>query len=421
VERWIPVTEDDVNAAIIESIFEETHYFDGKREVEAGSGANKELARDLAAFALDGGGLLIGIEEDKTSGRWRQHPVPVSGLSERIEQVAQSLVDPPLYVRPHLIGSSDGSERGYIFVEVPPSPTAPHMIEGRYYGRGDKTRIRLSDADVVRHHTRRESIEAVGNRLLDEEIDREPIMPSGDRQHGHMYLIAQPLAAYPTVARDFVRANNADLHQLIQRSEVGVPRDIRNFAPSAGHAGQRVRRAAGTAMCSGAGLEKGRMVPGETLGDRTEANMLDVEFREDGGVRVFVGRMTDSGPVFERSVKTILDGLAVAYALRLAGWATAVGEATGYRGVWVFGIHGDRLRGLQSHRSAQSVWGDSQTYDAADYREVTTATHLEMADRPEAVAERLVGRLLRGLGTWTAYERVFEPRRSSEQDEAESG
>jgi hypothetical protein len=420
MKRWIPVTEDDINAAIAESTFEETHYLDGKREVKAGNRANEELARDLASFALDGGALLVGIAEDKANRTWRLYPVPVLGLSERIEQVTQSVVDPPLFVRTHVVESSAGRDRGYVFVEVPPSPTAPHMVDGIYYGRGDKTRTKLSDAEVVCYHARRESIQAVGDRLLDEEVDRDPV-PVGDRQHGHMYLATQPLVAHQTVARDFVRANNSDLHQLIQRTEIIVPGEVRGFAPTAGYAGQRVRRAAGTAMCSGAGLEKGRITPGETLGDRTEANMLDVEFREDGGVRVFVGRMTGSGPVFERPVKTILDGLAVAYALRLAGWAAAVREATGYRGVWVFGIHGDSLRGLQSHRSAQSVWGDSQTYDAADYREVTTATHLEMADRPEAVAERLVGRLLRGLGTWTAYERAFEPRRSSEQDEAESG
>lgn len=129
--------------------------------------------------------------------------------------------------------------------------------------------------------------------------------------------------------------------------------------------------------------------------------MLDIEFREDGGLRVLAGRMTDVWA--SRQEEIIADGPAVAYAVRLAGWAATLGELVGYRGAWVLGFCGDRLRGLQSHMYLEGSWGDSQTYDADDYRAVTTATHLEMLDRPEIVADRLVGRLVRGLGTWGVY------------------
>ncbi len=76
---------------------------------------------------------------------------------------------------------------------------------------------------------------------------------------------------------------------------------------------------------------------------------MDVEIREDSGVRVLVGRMTDHD--MQRSDDDnllICDGLAVAYARRIVDWAAAIGEITGWRGSWVFGLHGDRLRGLGS-------------------------------------------------------------------------
>lgn len=43
------------------------------------------------------------------------------------------------------------------------------MVEGIYYGRSDRTRTRLSDTEVVRHHARREALDALTERLLDEE------------------------------------------------------------------------------------------------------------------------------------------------------------------------------------------------------------------------------------------------------------
>jgi hypothetical protein len=54
-------------------------------------------------------------------------------------------------------------------------------------------------------------------------------------------------------------------------------------------------------------------------------------------------------------------------------------------------------------------WGDGPTFDAPKYREVTTATHLEIAQQPEAVAERLVGRMVRALGTQGRYGSALNP------------
>jgi hypothetical protein len=74
-------------------------------------------------------------------------------------------------------------------------------------------------------------------------------------------------------------------------------------------------------------------------------------------------------------------------------------------GSWAFGMHARGLRGHMSSKVFEDIWGqgDGTRYDLDSYREVTTSVHLEMLEQPWAVAERLVGRLVRGLGTEHVY------------------
>ncbi|MFC9587852.1 hypothetical protein ACFVJ8_34185 [Streptomyces yangpuensis] len=76
-------------------------------------GDNKELARDLASFAVDGGTLIIGVQENKESRTFELAPQPLNGLPEKIEQVARTLPDPPLTVITEEISSAaDTSSEG---------------------------------------------------------------------------------------------------------------------------------------------------------------------------------------------------------------------------------------------------------------------------------------------------------------------
>lgn len=78
---WDPLFEPDLAAAIDAGVLAETHYQDIQREVGSKPGDRKELARDLAQFALDGGELIIGIPEDKDARTWTLAPPPLAGLS----------------------------------------------------------------------------------------------------------------------------------------------------------------------------------------------------------------------------------------------------------------------------------------------------------------------------------------------------
>jgi len=79
-------SEADVLAAIGNGVLGESHYLDLKREVKSSANANKETARDLASFAIDGGMLIIGIGETDTG--IESTPQPLAGVPERLEQIA---------------------------------------------------------------------------------------------------------------------------------------------------------------------------------------------------------------------------------------------------------------------------------------------------------------------------------------------
>ncbi|RCG32034.1 hypothetical protein DQ384_05725 [Sphaerisporangium album] len=78
------------------------------------------------------------------------------------------------------------------------TPTlAPHMVNGKYYGRGDKTKIVLSDAEVVRLHERRRATEPDALELLRHEFESDPIPADLRQGHAHMFLPGRAGASKP--------------------------------------------------------------------------------------------------------------------------------------------------------------------------------------------------------------------------------
>lgn len=329
---------------------------------------------------------------------------PLAGLRERVEQILRQVVDPPLSVATRVIESEADSSVGYVVVTVPPSPVAPHMVDGSYYGRNDCTKYRLSDAEVLRLHARREPVERIARAALDEEISRDHV-PLDDRTRGHLYAVAQPVTAPPGLARGLLAGGAQTLRELLRTSESSVAIDLHQFRHEPTMATDYTPTAQGAAMRSFAATG-----PGRTLNAKaSEESLLDIEFREDGGQRLLLGCMTcEVHPnSWDEPRQVIMDGFAVAYAFRMALWAAEVGSRSGYHGTWVLGIHADRLRGLSSWVHTGTFGNTAVLFDANDYREVTTASHLELVERPYAVVDRLVGRLLRGLGTERNYSDVL--------------
>ena len=120
--RWMPSDESELLAAFNDGLLEEKNWCDLKRELSAGRGANAELARDLASFAVDGGTLIIGLDE-RCAGGSPLTPVDLSAVTrERIESVAAMKVDPPLTVECSMVDAPSREGGGYVLVHVPESP-----------------------------------------------------------------------------------------------------------------------------------------------------------------------------------------------------------------------------------------------------------------------------------------------------------
>jgi hypothetical protein len=409
--RWTPQTEEEILKAIDEGLMQETHYQEIKREIGTTPGERKELARDLASLALDGGSLIVGIDEDKPNRTWHPMPQPLVGMGERVEQIATSIIDPPLLVRARDVPSETGlGGRGYLVIEVPASYVAPHMVDGAYYGRGDRTRHKLSDVQVLLLHTRRESSETLVHRLLESELQREPMQPEA-QQNGHLYAVAQPIPGRHGLAAVFLAKGEQLLRELVMLGDQNLPERYADHAPTPTTAHLYSRRSQGRALSSLAGSGAGRTLRND--GYAPEDTLLDIEIREDGGIRLLVGRMTalrkssnDVDPV-----GVICDALAAMYMRRLVNWARALGEKSGYTGAWAFGVQATQLRGLSSSASMDNRLNfySPPAFDSEDYRESTLATSLEMNEQPWSVGERLVGRLFRALGTEQLYSEILEP------------
>ncbi|MEU7863346.1 ATP-binding protein [Nonomuraea sp. NPDC049141] len=158
----------------------------------------------MASFAIDSGTLIYGVAEDKVNRTFTLAPQPLNGLAEKLEQIGRStLIDPPLNILTEEIPSDADPTHGYLVVHIPASPAAPHMVDGRYYGRGDKTKYVLSDPEVVRLHESRRSADRDALALLQHEIDNDPI-PADQRTLAHLFLIAQPVAGRRDMLLDMI-------------------------------------------------------------------------------------------------------------------------------------------------------------------------------------------------------------------------
>ncbi len=398
--RWTPTGWSDVVEAAAGGLLDESHWVDLKRELPAGKRAhNIELAQDLASFAVDGGLLIIGVE-DHDSRAGKVCGVELAKLADRVDQVARDKVRPSLVVRSHEVPDPDRPGWGCLFVHVPPSPEAPHMVDYVYYGRGDRANVRLGDEQVrvILEGRQRGRLDAIAE--LRRMVDDDPI-PWTERQLGHLYVLAQPEIAGEEILVELL--GRADFMAVMQETIRQIVRErssMTGFQPDVHGLASRVPRAEGVALISWSAEE----------GPGREQSLLELVIREDGGLRLICGRGTDTfprggspnpGPQTSAVIAMLVLGLThsvVALAGRLAD------EYIGYQGQWRLGIRMNRLRGAVPLDLLQDPLGRAgNPYSRGEYEKVTSASTEELLNAPHAVTERLAAPLLRGLGIGSRY------------------
>lgn len=399
-------SESDIKAAVHAGLLAESHFLELKREIKSGKAENRETARDLASLAIDGGTVIVGLAE--VENVIEISPQPLSGIAERLDQVAAMIPDPPLGIVTTAIPSADDASRGYLLIHVPPSPVAPHMVDGRYLGRGDKTKRYLSDAEVLRLHQLRSANEVDGLALLDAEFARDPFRhdnpPLVTRQHAHLFILAEPLTARPDMLLELT--DSRSWQPLLDLREKGRSRELAavlspvgawNFTPGLDELQSFDRRSASVAMSS-YGIAPGRTRRlEEGFTDRESAAELEVY--DNGGLRLFSSRFS----YIRDSSSLLFEAMAIGFTRQFLAITAAVADRGGYVGAWMLGFGATGLQGTVSHRLAQNM-GSGAPYGEDIYRRVAVASYAELQAKPGTLTRKLVGPLLRAYGSRTFFE-----------------
>ncbi|WP_433952872.1 AlbA family DNA-binding domain-containing protein [Curtobacterium flaccumfaciens] len=398
---WNPTREDDIRTLLETVDFDESHHLDVKASIGSSPRARKDTAKDLAAFAIDGGTLVIGVGEDKAKkfgepGRFFLAPDDAGDEAVlRVEQIAQLAVVPPVIVRIRRIDSHQ-SGKGYLFVEIPPSPQAPHMVDGKYYGRADRSNRVLHDAEVQRLIAARAARE--GALLVElEAMQRDDPFPKaaeGGRPLGHLYLIARPRTAEPGLADELIHGDDdAAVRSLVRRVGQRIPRDLRSAMPAPTVASKEQRRARGVAFTT---LGRGRTA---TDSDR---QAVDIEVQTDGTIAALVGGTSAPAGGTQHN-RVVSDRTIVSWVWHLALWARAVSDSTGYQGEWEFGLRSTGMRRATSKRLSGPEFDELDEYDQDVFARTARAFTSDLEQDPAQVVQDLLKPLLRALGSWQHF------------------
>lgn len=388
---WRPRSWQDIVTAAAGGLLDESRWVDLKRELKAGRPGNNDLAVDVAAMSLEGGLLLYGVV-DHESRAGEVVGVELDGLADRVDQVARMKVHPPVIVRSVPIPDPDRPGWGCLLVIVPASAQAPHMVDNIYYGRADRANRKLSDQEVRQAiAVRAQSEHDVGRQLRalrDEDPGPKP------HQRGHLYLVAQPLAAPADALVEFITGPDFQMDILMMARSVTQQLGVQ-WDPRLTSATRARRRADGVAFTSY-----------DDPGRIDEPSLLEVVLREDGSVALTCGRGTDTltSRMTEESEAVVFPVLVLGLAHSVMMMAGRMAQhAGGYQGQWAVGVLLDNLKNV-SPFDGRATWGDMGVpYSRAEYEQLTTTTTMELTEQTSAVVERLLGRLLRGLGVDSRY------------------
>lgn len=209
---WQPTTYQQLtNAARNCDLSEATLRIEFKQKLGQTPSARKSFAKELASLALDGGVLIVGItdesDRDPDNPMTALNPQPLQGLTDRIEQIAGTVPDPPIQVHCHELRETPTDTDGFVVVQIPASGIGPHMVDGCYYGRVGTQRQPLTDAQVLLHHqsrpaTQDRTLEALNK--FQQYWSKRPTDQSGQIP-AQLYLVAVPAITQRNMAADWLR------------------------------------------------------------------------------------------------------------------------------------------------------------------------------------------------------------------------
>jgi hypothetical protein len=186
-QNWNEITQLVTNAA------EESDVLDFKREL----GKSEELAKDVAAMTVNGGVIILGVEEDQeTRTATEVIPIALKGSEEKIRQVAGSRISPPPEFRVTQIPSEDDPTVGALVIEIPASPSAPHTTNDRFPRRHGSVTAYLSEPDIERLYEQRKRLigGAAAGRKRMAEFTPAPFAAAAAGAIGALDVLVRPIS-----------------------------------------------------------------------------------------------------------------------------------------------------------------------------------------------------------------------------------
>lgn len=153
----------------------------------------QDLAKDVAAMSLEGGVIVIGVEE-RAGEATAVVPFPLAGRVEQIQQIIDARVRPTLSVRIEALRRRPGDADGVVVITIAPSRQAPHMVGDRYPARSGATTRCYSELEVAELYRRREALKEAASALSG--LDDFVIPPDGAMRR-HKALAASDCASGP--------------------------------------------------------------------------------------------------------------------------------------------------------------------------------------------------------------------------------
>jgi schlafen family protein len=383
MDMWIPKSVTELEELIPQGIVEESATLDFKAELPHNS---KELAKDVAAMANDGGVLVFGVGEDHHGQPTQLAPIALHGAAERITAIARSAISPAPELEIRTLTKSSENGIGYLVVIIPPSPVAPHMVtvgkENRFYGRTAKSNTPLSEAEIARLYERRKSWRVDREVLLGKLLESAPISPHPDL--GFLHLFAQPAAGTDELLS---RATQGEANSTLIQELIGEALNrsafSRGFSP---------------------GFSYGRTCPISTgwvvymaeppSNERKPKYILDLEIHFDGSARLFCGRaaerLQDDLQVFDEGVAETTTRF-----LSLLG---ALYERSGYLGPVDLGVGITGIEGAVSYTARRRLdLLQDFVYREGSYTSTTRTSSGRLIEEPIDVAHDLLSRFFHAI------------------------
>lgn len=376
---WMPKTEEEIIEAVTSGALEESTIFDAKRELPD-KNKNKEIAKDVAAMAVNGGVIIYGIDEDEQGRPNILSPVPLAGQRERIASVVQSSVQEPPVFSSYAIPTAADPAIGYIVVVVPPSERAPHMVvvkgEYRYYGRSETVNVPLSEGEVARIYERRQRSEVDREALLNAEIERAPIEPHKDFVYLHMF--ARPVFRNEDMLSQALgeEAHSPNAREQLRKiiGEVSTQSVYpRNHSPDFDSL-IRYRL-----MSDGWMINEGQSEPIDI------GHMLRLKTDFDGSTHLFCGR---AGERINNRVE-VFDGCVAGNGLRFLVFIGKLYEKAKYFGMVDLGVALTGVKGATLYTQNIRYRDYFGSYEENQYRKTLRTSAITLVDEPRQVARQL--------------------------------